>query len=125
MLADLLGSAAALAGGLFIWLRGWYWADPVASVVISLLITYSSWGLLKEAIAILMEGTPGHVDLDEVRDCIAAVDGIQAVHDLHVWTITSGMEALSGHVVVADCSAAPSCWPSCASSCTTVSASIT
>lgn len=107
VLADLLGSAAALGGGLLIWLRGWSWADPVASVVISLLIIYSSWGLLKEAIAILMEGTPGHVDLDEVRTCIAGITGIQDVHDLHVWTITSGMEALSGHVVVADCGAAP------------------
>lgn len=107
VLADLLGSVAAIAGGLAIWWRGWEWADPVASVVISLLIIYSSWALVKEAIAVLMEGTPGHVDLHEVRACIAAVDGIQDVHDLHVWTITSGMEALSGHVVVADCGDTP------------------
>ena len=102
VLSDLLGSVAAIVGGALIWLRGWNWADPLASAVISLLIIYSSWGLLKEAIAILMEGTPGHVDLDEVRSCMAAVAGIREVHDLHVWTITSGMEALSGHVVVAE-----------------------
>ncbi len=100
LLGDLLGSIAAVAGGALIWTWGWYWADPLASALISLLIIYSSWGLLKEAIAILMEGTPGHVDLDEVRSVMAGVPGIQAVHDLHVWTITSGMEALSGHVVV-------------------------
>lgn len=102
VLSDLLGSVAAIAGGALIWLWGWNWADPVASALISLLIIYSSWGLLKETIAILMEGTPGHVDLDEVRSCMAGVAGIREVHDLHVWTITSGMEALSGHVVVAD-----------------------
>jgi cobalt-zinc-cadmium efflux system protein len=102
VLADLLGSVAAVIGGALIWLCGWYWADPVASALISLLIIYSSWALLKDAIAILMEGTPAHVDLDEVRNCIAGVVGIEGVHDLHVWTITSGMEALSGHVVVAD-----------------------
>ncbi len=96
VLADLLGSFAALAGGALIWMFGWSWADPVASALISLLIIYSSWALLKDAIAILMEGTPGHVDLDEVRKCICTVPGVQDVHDLHVWTITSGMEALVG-----------------------------
>jgi cobalt-zinc-cadmium efflux system protein len=102
VLADLLGSVAAVAGGALIWAFGWNWADPVASALIALLIVYSSWGLLTEAIAILMEGTPGHVDLDEVRDALSSVAGVEGVHDLHVWTITSGMEALSGHVVVAD-----------------------
>ncbi|MBI2827025.1 MAG: cation transporter [Planctomycetia bacterium] len=102
VLSDLLGSVAAILGGIAIWAFGWYWADPIASAAIAILIVYSSWGLLKEAIAILMEGTPGHVDLDEVREAIAAVDGVRAVHDLHIWTITSGMESLSGHVVVDD-----------------------
>ena len=108
VLSDLLGSVAAVIGGALIWAYGWYWADPVASALISLLIIFSSWNLLKEAIDILMEGTPGHVDLDEVRNAMAGVAGVEAVHDLHIWTITSGMEALSGHVVVADDRPAPS-----------------
>ena len=73
-----------------------------------------------------MEGTPGHVDLDEVRNAIAAVPGVEDVHDLHIWTITSGMEALSGHVVVADGQPGhAAARPSCASCCTSASASIT
>src|SRR5262249_45629716 len=107
VLSDLLGSVAALAGGAAVWAWGWEWADPVASAVISVLIVYSSWGLLSEAISILMEGTPGHVDLDEVRTAMQDVPGVISVHDLHVWTITSGMEALSGHVASDDCAASP------------------
>ena len=102
VLADLLGSVAAALGGALVWTCGWNWADPVASALISLLIIYSSWGLLKDSIAILMEGTPGHVDLDEVRSAMRGVRGVSGVHDLHVWTITSGLEALSGHVVTID-----------------------
>jgi cobalt-zinc-cadmium efflux system protein len=98
MASDLLGSLAALAGGALVWLYGWNWADPLASALISVLIVYSSWGLLSEAISILMESTPGHLDLDRVSAAIKSVDGVAAVHDLHAWTITSGMDALSGHV---------------------------
>jgi cobalt-zinc-cadmium efflux system protein len=107
VLSDLLGSLAAIAGAALIWAYGWNWADPLASAAISLLIIYSSWGLLKEAIGVLMEGTPSHVDLDQVREAIATVPGIEDVHDLHIWTITSGMEALSGHVVTSDGQPAP------------------
>jgi cobalt-zinc-cadmium efflux system protein len=102
VLADLLGSLAAVVGGALVWAFGWNWADPVASALISLLIIYSSWELLKDSIAILMEGTPGHVDLDAVRGAMREVRGVSDVHDLHVWTITSGLEALSGHVVTVD-----------------------
>jgi cobalt-zinc-cadmium efflux system protein len=63
-------------------------------------VLYSSWGLLKETVAVLMEGAPGNVDVDEVRESMLALSGVRAVHDLHVWTITSGMIAMSGHVVV-------------------------
>jgi cobalt-zinc-cadmium efflux system protein len=99
---DALGSIGALAGGLLIAIFGWYWADPVVSVLIGLLVVYSSWGLLKEAVAVLMEGAPGGVDIDAVRDAMTSAPGVTAVHDLHVWSITSGMVALSGHVCVAD-----------------------
>ena len=99
MLTDALGSVGAIAAGGLIWAFGWHWADPVASVVIGLLVFYSSWSLLKETVAVLMEGAPGHLDVDEVRSSIRAARGVQAVHDLHVWTITSGLVALSAHVV--------------------------
>lgn len=102
VLTDALGSVGAIVAGGLIWAFGWNWADPVASVVIGLLVIYSSWALLKETVVVLMEGTPMHIDLDQVRETIRAVPGVEGVHDLHVWTITSGMVAMSGHVVVGD-----------------------
>ncbi len=102
LLTDALGSVAALVAGGLIWSYGWNWADPVASILIGLLVIYSSWDLLKEAIAILMESTPRHLDVDAIRDAIAAGPGVRDVHDLHIWTITSGMVSLSAHVIVGD-----------------------
>lgn len=99
VLTDALGSVGAIVAGALIWAFGWYWADPAASVLIGLLVIYSAWALLKETVAVLMEGAPGHLDVDAVRDAIRGVEGVSAVHDLHVWTITSGMVALSAHVV--------------------------
>ncbi len=100
VLTDALGSVQAIAAGALIWGFGWQWADPAASVLIALLVIYSSWSLLKEAAGVLMESAPSHIDVDEVRQAMAAVPGVIEVHDLHVWTITSGMESLSAHVVV-------------------------
>ena len=102
VLTDALGSVGAIVAGALIWTLGWNWADPAASVLIGILVLYSSWALLKETVAVLMEGAPGNVNVDEVRESIRAVPGVQEVHDLHVWTITSGMVAMSGHVVVDD-----------------------
>ena len=102
VLTDALGSVQALAAGALIWAFGWSWADPLASVLIGLLVIYSSWSLLKESMSVLMEGAPGHIDVDEVRDAISGIPGVLGVEDLHVWTITSGLDALSAHVVVAD-----------------------
>ena len=102
VLTDALGSVGAIIAGGLIWAFGWNWADPVASVVIGILVIFSSWSLLKETVAVLMEGTPGHIDVDEVRDTIRDVPGVTSVHDLHVWTITSGMVSLSAHVCVED-----------------------
>jgi cobalt-zinc-cadmium efflux system protein len=101
LLTDALGSVAALAAGGLIWRFGWYAADPIASVLIGILIIYSSWHLVVQAIAILMESTPGHLDVDAVRTAMLSAKGILEVHDLHIWTITSGMESLSAHVVLA------------------------
>jgi cobalt-zinc-cadmium efflux system protein len=100
VLTDALGSVQAIVAGGLIWVYGWAWADPVASVLISLLVIYSAWGLLRETVGVLMEGAPRHIDVDEVRDCLICLPGVLAVHDLHIWTITSGMESLSVHVVL-------------------------
>jgi cobalt-zinc-cadmium efflux system protein len=100
VLTDALGSVGAIAAGGLVWAFGWDWADPVASVLIGLLVIYSSLGLLRETVAVLMEDAPGHIDVDRVRDAIVAVDDVVAVHHLHIWSITSGLVALSAHVVV-------------------------
>ena len=100
VLTDALGSAQAMLAGGLIWAFGWNWADPLASVLIALLVIYSSWSLLREAVGVLMEGVPPHIDVDAVRSTLAGIPGVSNVHDLHVWTITSGREALSAHLVV-------------------------
>jgi cobalt-zinc-cadmium efflux system protein len=102
VLTDALGSAQAMLAGGLIWAFGWNWADPLASVLIALLVIYSSWSLLKEAVGVLMEGVPAHIDVDAVRSTLAGMPGVSGVHDLHVWTITSGREALSAHLVVVE-----------------------
>ncbi|MFQ5679926.1 MAG: cation diffusion facilitator family transporter, partial [Gemmatimonadota bacterium] len=99
VLADALGSVQALAAGALILAFDWRLADPIASVLIGILVAHSAWRLSREAVAVLMEGAPGHVDVDEVRDAIREIEGVEAVHDLHVWTITTGFVALSCHVV--------------------------
>lgn len=100
VVGDLLGSIAVIAAaiGLRIWNRAW--VDPAASVVISLLILYSSWSLLRETVHVLMEGAPASISVDDVRECLLATPGVCGVHCLHVWTITSGLNSLSAHVVV-------------------------
>ena len=99
VLTDALGSVGAIVGGLLAWGLGWHRADPIVSVAIALLVVYSSWALLKETLGVLMEDAPGHIDVDQVRTALLAVAGVDSVHDLHVWTITSGLVAASVHVV--------------------------
>ena len=100
VLTDALGSVGAIAAGALIWLYGWRRDDPVASVVIGLLVIYSSWSLLRETVGVLMESAPAGVDVDEVRDALIEIAGVTKVHDLHVWTITSGIVSLSAHISV-------------------------
>jgi cobalt-zinc-cadmium efflux system protein len=100
VLSDALGSVGALAAGVAVWAAGWTWADPVASALIALLVLHASWSLLDEAVHVLMEGAPAHIDVDNVRAAMLGTAGVRDVHDLHVWTITSGLVAMSGHVVV-------------------------
>lgn len=102
VLGDLLGSVGAIAAAILIFAFGWMWADPLASVIVAVLILISGWRVTKEAVHVLMEGTPKNIDLDEIVDVIVAVPGVCGVHDLHVWSITSGDNALSGHVVIED-----------------------
>jgi cobalt-zinc-cadmium efflux system protein len=102
VLTDALGSVGTLVAGGLILGMGWNWADPVASILIGVLVLYSSWSLLRETVSVLMEGAPGDIDVDEVRTALHSVTGVSSAHDLHVWTITSGMVALSAHVVTPD-----------------------
>jgi cobalt-zinc-cadmium efflux system protein len=98
VISGMLGSVGAIAAAIIMLLTGWYVADPILSAGIGLLILFSSWRLLRESLDVLLEATPKHVPTDEVRNAMLTVDGVSNVHDLHVWTITSGLVALSGHV---------------------------
>ena len=102
VMGDALGSVAAILAGVCIWLFGWYKADALFSVVIALLIIWGSIRLIRESTNVLLEGTPAHINLAAVEDAILDTAGVSDVHDLHVWTITSGREALSAHVIHAD-----------------------
>ena len=102
VLSDTLGSVGVILAAGLIWAFGWYWSDPVASLIIGLLVIYSSWRLLAEATAVLMESAPRGIDVDEVRDAVVAMDGVKGIHDLHIWTIASGLDSLSAHVVSDD-----------------------
>jgi len=102
LLADSLGSLAAMAAGAFILLKGWYWFDPLAGAVIGAMIILGSWQLVREAADILMEATPKHINLDEVTTALEAHPLVDSVHDLHIWTIASGIYALSVHVGISN-----------------------
>ncbi|EFL37838.1 cation diffusion facilitator family transporter [Streptomyces griseoflavus] len=98
--ADALGSVAVILSALVILATGWTAADPIASLVIALMIVPRTWKLLRETLDVLLEAAPKGVDMGKVRAHILATDGVEDVHDLHAWTITSGMPVLSAHVVV-------------------------
>ena len=98
LLTDALGSVQAIVAGALIWAFAWYSVDPFASVLIGLLVIYSSWSLIAQSVGVLMEGAPGNVKVDDVRAALLDLPHVSSVHDLHVWTITSGFVALSAHV---------------------------
>ncbi len=100
VLSDTLGSIGALAAGAVMLATGWYVADPLASVGIGLLILYNSWGIVRESVDILMQGTPRDMQLADVERCLSDIGGVRDVHDLHVWTLTSGRYQLSAHLVI-------------------------
>ncbi len=102
VLADLLGSVLAVAAGVVILLTGWQRADPVASLLIAVMILPRALGLLRDAAVVLLEIAPQGLELDDVEHHLRHVDGVVGVHDLHAWTITSGIPSLSAHVTVTD-----------------------
>jgi cobalt-zinc-cadmium efflux system protein len=99
VMGDALGSVAAIIAGVCMLLFGWYAADALFGVLIGLFIIWGSVRLIRESTNVLLEGTPAHINLVAVEDAILATVGVSDVHDLHVWTITSGREALSAHVI--------------------------
>ena len=98
ILGDLAGSFGAVIGGAAILLTGWTMVDPIISILIALLIIRSSVSLLKESLHVLMEGAPSHIDSAEIVDKINSMDGVQAVHDFHIWSLTTGVILLTAHV---------------------------
>ena len=98
--ADAVGSLAAIGASLAMLWKGWYWFDPLVSFLIGLLIIGASWQLIQEATSILMESTPKHLDIKKVSQSLEQVSGVINIHDLHIWTITSGLYAFSVHVVI-------------------------
>jgi cobalt-zinc-cadmium efflux system protein len=99
VVGDALGSVTAITAGVLILAYNWVWADAVGSVLISVIIIFSAWRLIRESVNVLLEGTPAHINLTAVEEAIRETETVEDVHDLHVWTITSGMDALSVHVV--------------------------
>jgi cobalt-zinc-cadmium efflux system protein len=102
MLGDTLSTAAVIVGGVLIAFTGWQWIDPLLSVVIAAMILLSSWGIVRETLHILLEGTPKSVNIPEIRLAMQGVAGVVNVHDLHVWSLTSQSHALASHVQVVE-----------------------
>ena len=102
VLSDMLTFIGVIAAGIIMLTTGWYYADPLLSALIGLFILPRTWTLLKEAVGVLLEGTPAEVNLEALRQGLLAEPGVAAVHDLHAWSLTSGVNALSAHVVLAE-----------------------
>ena len=99
-MADLLGSVGVVVSGVLVWAFGWTLADPILSVVIGVLILLSTWRLLAKVVHVLLEGAPDHIDVPRLCRELQRVEGVVEVHDMHVWTIAEGYDALAAHVVV-------------------------
>ncbi len=102
VLSDLLTSVGVIIAGLVMLTTGWYYADPLVSAGIGLFILPRTWMLLRDAVGVLLEGTPSDVNPSELRRAVEGVEGVAGTHDLHVWSLTSGVNAMSVHVVRAD-----------------------
>jgi cobalt-zinc-cadmium efflux system protein len=102
VLGDLLGSVGAITAAIVILTTGWTLADPLISVFVALLILVGAWRLVRESVDVLLEAVPRHIDLNAVHRAILTIPGVEQVHDLHVWTVTSGYLAMSGHALITD-----------------------
>jgi cobalt-zinc-cadmium efflux system protein len=102
VIGDLLGSVGAIAAALIIIFTGWTAADPIISVLVALLILGGAWRLVHESVDVLLEAVPKHIDMAALHAAICQIPDIEEVHDLHVWTLTSGFFAMSGHAVIRD-----------------------
>jgi cobalt-zinc-cadmium efflux system protein len=102
VVSDALSSVGVIAGGLIMLTTGFFLIDPILSVLIGVAILPRTWRLLNRALNVLLEGSPAHINVAEVREAMLRVPGVRDVHDLHIWTITSGFEAMSGHVIASD-----------------------
>jgi cobalt-zinc-cadmium efflux system protein len=102
IVGDALSSVGVVIGGVIILYTGWYLIDPILSIMISLVIIYGAWSLVKESVNILLESAPAHINIDTIGAEIAAIDGVREAYHIHVWTITSGIYALSAHVLIDD-----------------------
>jgi len=100
VIGDTLGSIGAIIAGVLIMVRQWYLADPIVSAIVGALVLYSSWKLVAESVDVLLEGTPPHLKIASILTDLGALNGITSVHDLHVWSITSGLTAMSCHLVL-------------------------
>ncbi len=101
VLGDALGSVGAIVAGALMYLYGWYIADPIVSVLVAVLILRGAWGVLSQSLHILMEGAPAGADVEAIVSALESIEGVCNVHDVHVWTVTSGYDVFSGHIVVA------------------------
>ena len=99
VIGDALGSVGAIIAGLIMMYTGWYYADPIISVIIGLLVLISSWRLIRETISVLLEIAPAQIDMEKLKHSMLSVPGVTDVHDLHVWMISSSFTSMSGHVV--------------------------
>ena len=100
VLSDLLGSIGVIVAAIIVALTGWTYADPLIGAAIGLFILPRTWRLTAQAVRVLMEAAPAGMDIDEIRAAVAGIDGVAAVHDLHVWTLTSGLDAAGAHVMI-------------------------
>lgn len=102
VLADMIGSVGVVVGAVVMWTTGWGWVDPVVGAAIGVFILPRAWQLGREALRILLQHAPAHLDIDLVRADLGAIDGVVDVHDVHLWTLTSNMHVLTAHVMTTD-----------------------
>lgn len=102
LLSDALVSAALVIGGVVIMYTGWYWLDPALGIIVGIVILYSTWGLLRDSLRLSMDGVPNNIDLSEVKEAALKIDGVKAVHHIHVWAMSTTENAMTVHIVIAD-----------------------